>query len=712
MAASGASGREALAPCPRCQGANPVNARFCGTCGARLELACPACQAGNPGGNRFCHECGAALGEASAPARSPGRQPYTPAHLAERILTSRAALEGEHKQVTVLFCDIANSTRLAEQVGPEPMHDLLNSFFDVALREIHQYEGTVNQFLGDGFMALFGAPIAHEDHAQRAALAALGLHRALAGDGDHAPALPKSIALRMGLHTGPVVVGAIGDDLRMDYTAVGDTTNLAARLQQSANPGTILVSDATRNQLGGDIEVEALPPIMIKGKPEPMAVYRLLGVNPRAATVEAQQERALTPFIGREHELAALGNVVAQVEEGRGQVVGIVGDPGVGKSRLLFEFRQELAGRSVTVREGRCLSYATAVPYHPILELLRADCEISEADDAATVADRVRRRVEAVGLDPAETALYLLHLLGVEPASAEVGALTPEALQGRCFEALQQMILKDSVTRPLILIVEDLHWIDSTSEEYLAKLVESAAGAQLLLLTTYRPGYRSPWLEKSYFTQIALPSLSPELSEALLRGLPGPPLPDSLIAEIKARGEGNAFLLEELGEAARQRGWSPGDPLPEAIESMLMAWIDRLPDDQKRVLQTASVLGREFPLRVLDALWDGPGGVASHVLELKRYELLHERAGSEHPTYVFRHGLTREVAYRSLLTPARRLLHAAAAGAIQRVYADQIDEMREAVARHLAHAADAEAGTASGQAPGDRAQSPPSPRTM
>ena len=329
---------------------------------------------------------------ASAPASPQEREPlsYTPPHLAEKILTSRSALEGERKQVTVLFCDLANSTALAERLGPEHMHTLLNRFFALALDAVHRYEGTINQFLGDGFMALFGAPLAHEDHARRAVLAALALQRLLQ---DHQAELGEpygvTCVFRMGLNTGLVVVGSIGNNLRMDYSAIGDTTNLAARLQQLAEPGTILVSDATQRLVEGSVHLEALPPAQVKGKTDLVTPYKVVGTRSQRSPLARRGDRVLSQFAGRERELAALVEALEQVESGQGQVVGIVAEAGGGKSRLLYEFRQRLAGRRVTYLEGRCLSYGHAMPYHPIIDLLRNNCGITDTDSPETIAEKV-----------------------------------------------------------------------------------------------------------------------------------------------------------------------------------------------------------------------------------------------------------------------------------------------------------------------------------
>jgi class 3 adenylate cyclase len=415
---------------------------------------------------------------ASVPMPTQERVPlaYTPRHLAEKILTSRAALTGERKQVTVLFCDLANSTALAERLGPEAMHTLLHHFFELALHEIHRYEGTVNQFLGDGFMALFGAPVAHEDHARRAVLAALGLQRSLrSGSIQSLPGLPlgEDLSVRMGLNTGLVVVGSIGDNLRMDYTAIGDTTNLAARLQQVAEPDTILISETTRRPVQGAIRLEALPVIQVKGKAEPVTRYKVLGLGPRPAPLAGREERTLSPFVGRERELTTLEELLAQVEGRHGQMVGVVGEAGVGKSRLLYEFRQRLAGKPVTYLEGRCLFYGSVMPYHPIIDLIRHDCGIMDTDDATLIREKVCFGLQEVGLDPEDAAPYLLQLLGPTEGTEGLTALSPEAIKARTFATLRQMSLNGSRQRTLIFEVEDLHWIDKTLEEYLASLVES-----------------------------------------------------------------------------------------------------------------------------------------------------------------------------------------------------------------------------------------------
>jgi class 3 adenylate cyclase/tetratricopeptide (TPR) repeat protein len=622
----------------------------------------------------------------SAPAPDHERDPlsYTPKHLAEKILTSRSALEGERKQVTVLFCDLANSTPIAERIGPEAMHTLLNRFFEVALNEVHRYEGTINQFLGDGFMALFGAPLAHEDHARRAVLAALALQRTLQETHLGEP-YGVECAFRMGLNSGLVVVGSIGDNLRMDYSAIGDTTNLAARLQQLAEPGTMLVTESTTRLVQGAVRLEALQPVEVKGKTEPVPIFKVLGTLPRRSPIVSRSERTLSPFVGRERELATLEALFTQVEAGHGQVVGIVAEAGGGKSRLLYEFRQRLQDKRVSYLEGRCLSYGSTMPYHPLIDMLRYNCGISETDSPEVSTEKVYLALHEVGMDAEESAPYLLQLLGVQHGAERLAPLTPEAIRTRTFDTLKQMSLKGSQQHPLLIELEDLHWIDHTSQDYLVSLVESLAGASIMLLTTYRPGYRPPWLEKSYATQMSLQSLAPPEAVTVVRSTrEHATLPAHLEQTIIAKSQGNPFFLEELTRAVvEQHDLHAEVTVPDTIHGVLSARIDRLPGEHKQLLQTAAVLGREFAPALLQAMWEGAGPVEAVLLELKHLEFLYDRPGSEEPTYIFKHALTQEVAYDSLLTTRRQMLHAAAGHAMERLYPEWLAEHFEELAHHF-----------------------------
>jgi class 3 adenylate cyclase/tetratricopeptide (TPR) repeat protein len=679
--------------CSRCDQENANDARFCSRCGYPVAaVPCAACGRANAPHSQFCSGCGRALNVMS-PADLSRTSPrsYTPAHLAARILTTRTALEGEHKIVTVLFCDIVRSTALAERLEAEGMHGILNRFFELALRDVHRFEGTINQFLGDGFMALFGAPLAHEDHARRAALAALAIERTVRQQFEQLRESGNPLEIRMGLNTGSVVVGSIGDNLRMDYTAIGDTTNVAARLQQEAEPGTILVGEATARLLTGYMRLEPVGSMRVKGKSDPVIAHKLCGLGPRRSPIEGFESRRLSTFAGRDRQLADLHQLLGQMQAGRGQAVAIIAEAGMGKSRLLYEFRHSLGAKQTTYLEGRCLSFGKTVPYLPIVDILRANSGIAEVDAPEIVAEKIANSVREVGMDPATATPYLLHLFGVKSGTEALDTLTAEAIKARTFDTIRQMTLWGSRNRPLVLAVEDLHWMDTTSEECLGQLVEAVGAARIMLVCTYRPDYQPRWINRSYATQITLPPLSSAASLDIVRSFfDAERLSEDIARVILERAEGNPFFLEQLAQAMREPGGkTPTMSVPSTIQGVLMARIDRLPDETRRVLQTAAVLGREFPLRLLHSVWDGPSVPEPHLLDLKRQEFVYERADTDEPVYVFRHALTHDVAYDSLLESRREALHASAGRALEALFAPRLDEAVVSLAHHYSKAGDA-----------------------
>jgi predicted ATPase/class 3 adenylate cyclase len=625
---------------------------------------------------------------------------YTPRHLAEQILTTRSALEGELKQVTVLFCDLPDSVGLAERLGPECMHALLQRFFELALDTVHRYGGTINQFLGDGFMGLFGAPLALEDHARRGVLAALALHDSLrAHQADFARLQaeasrepPRQIQIRAGCNTGVVVVGSIGDNLRMDYTAVGDTTNLAARLQQLAVPGTLLMSDTTARLVQDEVHLEVLESAYVKGKAEPIAVYTVLGRGPRRSAMETRLGHVLCHFVGRSREVQTLHELLSQVERGQGQVVGLVAEPGMGKSRLLYEFLHSLSGKEITYLAGHCLSYGSMMPYLPVLDMLRHHCDIVETDSPEAVVEKVRQRLHEIGLATDEGMAYLSQFLGVQEGTTPLAALRSATIKARTIDLLCQMSLKHSTQQPVIIVMEDLHWIDQSSEDFFMALVESLARSAVLLLATYRPGYQPPWMGTSYVTQIALPRLSPTDSLTVVHASgQQDALPQSLARTILEKADGNPLFLEELTRViVTQGGIRPDTTVPDTLQGVLMARIDRLPDASKRLLQTAAILGRTFAASLLRAIWDEPADIDAGLRELKRLEFLYEEHLAAESLYVFKHALTQEVAYDSLLTGRRRRLHTAAARALEQVYAARLEDAYDRLAYHYSKAEHAE----------------------
>jgi class 3 adenylate cyclase/tetratricopeptide (TPR) repeat protein len=681
--------------CPACRHPVRAGARFCEECGARIEQTCPACGAVVSPDKKFCGDCGARL-PAAEPAAAPDARfaspsGYTPAHLAERILRERSSLEGERKQVTVLFADVSGFTSIAERLDPEDVHGLMNRAFEIMLGAIHRYEGTVNQFLGDGLMALFGAPVAHEDHARRAALAALAVQAGLARFREELQReRGLDFRMRMGLNTGLVVVGAIGDNLRMDYTAVGDTTNVAARMQQMAEPGQIVVADPTRRQIEDHFSLRALGAVTLKNRAEPVAAWEL--GSPR----RGREMRALSPLVGRDQAMAALRRAWAGAARGRGQVVFLVGEPGIGKSRLLLELRREVESEAGWL-EGRCVSFGQATAFLPLAETLRQEFAITDTDSEAAVIDQVNAALAGHGERGAALAPYLRFLLSVDPGDAAVVGMDPLQRRARIFDALDHLLRLSSQLRPVVMVVEDLHWVDSASEEFLKRLVDSVAGSALLLVLTWRPSYRPAFAEHTWISRILLEPLDEDESLRLVRTALGiADLPGSLAADIARKAEGNPFFLEEIGRTLVESGAVRSEEgrlvltraastivVPDRVQDVIAARIDRLTHDQKRTVQVASVIGREFTLRVLRRVAEAAERLEQTLAELKSLEFVYERVGPGDLEYVFKHALTQDVAYESILQARRREIDARIGDAIEDLYAGRLEAHVEELAHHF-----------------------------
>jgi class 3 adenylate cyclase/tetratricopeptide (TPR) repeat protein len=701
--------------CPRCQHDNREGANFCDNCGGRLPSQCPACGTVVRTGARFCDECGQALAGAPAPvpeSAGPGVAPvadrladnargYTPRHLAEKILTSRAALEGERKQVTVLFVDCCGFTAMSTRLDPEDLHTIMDGCFQRLLDVVHRYEGTVNQFTGDGIMALFGAPIAHEDHAVRAVAAALGIQQAV---GHYADQLRRErgleFAVRVGLNTGPVVVGKIGDDLRMDYTAQGETVNLAARLQGVAPAGDIWLSEATHRLISGYFLTTDAGALELKGLEQSVRAFGVTGQRGRRGRFDVAVERGLTPLVGRARDLAVLRNYFEKAQSGRGQVVSLVGEAGVGKSRLAYELRRQLQGSPLTYLEGHCLPHGASLPYHPIVELLQASFSLEEVEPEDAQLEHVAAGVRR--LDPALewTIPYLNHLLALPADELEAAGLDQAQRKQRMLEAVKGFLLRAAQDRTLVLLVEDLQWVDRNSEELLRALVDSLAGYPVLLMCAYRPGYTPGWEDRSFHQRLTVTPLSAdETADMVMALLAVPHLPPLVERLVMERAEGNPLFIEELTRYLRERGLlvpsasleqeeAAEGGVPETIHALLTARIDRLREPLKYTLQLASVLGREFPLSLLEAI--APDGEDLHrdLGELVRLELLYEKELLPEVRYSFTHLLIQQVAYQGLLLRVRADLHAQAGAALERLYADRTEEVLQELAEHYARSPD------------------------
>ena len=685
--------------CPRCHQDNPTHARFCLGCGARLALACGSCGAELPGAARFCLQCGQAVAAGTtAPVRSPAPETYTPKHLAEKILTSKAALEGERKQVTVLFADLKGSMELLADHDPEEARKLLDPVLDRMMEAVHRYEGTVNQVMGDGIMALFGAPLAHEDHAVRACYAALRMQESVkryAEEIHRTEGVP--IQIRVGLNSGEVVVRSIGSDLHMDYTAVGQTTHLAARMEQMAMPGSILVAADTLRLAEDYVQVKALGPRTVKGLEAPVEVYEIVGAGTVRSRLKAAAARGLTRFVGRDDELDQLRQVLERARAGHGQVVAVIGEPGVGKSRLYWEFIHSHRTQGWLIVESASVSYGKASAYLPVSDLLRAYFQIEARDDARRICEKVTGKLLSLdrALEPALPAL--LGLLDVPVEDFEWQHLEPSQRRQRTLDGVKRLLLRESQVQPLIVMFEDLHWIDTETQALLDSLVESLPTARLLLLVNYRPEYQHGWGGKSYYRQLRIDPLSPETADELLRALLGEdPTVEPLKRLLIERTEGNPFFLEEsvrtlvetkvlAGERGAHRLAKAVQSLqiPATAKSILAARIDRLPPEDKRLLQAAAVIGKDVPFSLLQAIAEEPEEVLCRGLgNLQAAEFIYESRLFPDLEYTFRHALTQEVAYQGLLAARRRALHTAAGRALEALYADRLDQAYDRLAYH------------------------------
>jgi len=685
--------------CPACSQDNPAHARFCLGCGARLAVACSACGIELPSGARFCLACGQPVGVQDAkPPATPAPASYTPKHLAEQILTSRGALEGERKQVTVLFADLKGSMELLAERDPEEARKLLDPVLERMMEAVHRYEGTVNQVMGDGIMALFGAPLAHEDHAVRACYAALSMQEAVSRYGDELQRLRGvPVQIRVGLNSGEVVVRSIGSDLRMDYSAIGQTTHLAARMEQMARPGTTLLTADTLRLAEGYVQVQPLGPATVKGLDAPVEVFELKGVGPARSRLQAAAARGLTRFVGRSAEIGQLQRALDQARAGHGQVVAVVGEPGVGKSRLFWEFTRSHRTTGCLVLESTSVSYGKATAYLPLLELLKRYARIEDRDDTRAIREKVTGKFLA--LDPAlEDAIPpVLGLLEALPAEHPFLSLDPTRRRLITLDGFKRLFLRESRVEPLVLIFEDLHWTDAETQALLDGLLDSLPTARLLLLVNYRPEFRHGWGSKTYYSQLRIDSLPDESADELLQSLLGTDAGlDPLRRLLIERTEGNPFFLEESVRSFVETGMLAGDRgayqltqaptaihVPATVQSILAARIDRLPPEEKRLLQSASVIGKDVPVALLGAIADMPEDALRRALSrLQAAEFLYEAQLFPDAEYTFKHALTHEVAYGSLLQERRRALHGLIAHSIERLYPGRLAEQVERLAYH------------------------------
>jgi class 3 adenylate cyclase/tetratricopeptide (TPR) repeat protein len=692
--------------CLGCTAENPEHAKFCLECGAQLGHRCAACGAELPAKAKFCLECGKPIVASSKPGPAPpDPRSYTPKHLAETILTSRSALEGERKQVTVLFADVKGSMDLAEQVDPEEWHKVMDQFFAILSDGVHRFDGTINQFTGDGIMALFGAPIAHEHHGQRACYAALHLRDELRS---YAEELKRTrglnFSVRMGLNSGEVVVGKIGDDLRMDYTAQGQTVGLAARMEQLAAPGSAYLTEHTAKLVSGFLQLRDLGSFEIKGIRSPVRVHELEGLGRVRTRLDVSRARGFTKFVGRQSEMAALEAALEKAIAGNAQVVGVVAEAGTGKSRLCYEFAERCRAREIPVYEAHGVAHGKAVPFLPMLEFFRSYFGISEQDTPRAARDKIAGRIVLLDETLTEGLPLMFDFLGVPDPERSTLPSEPEARQRQIFDLIRRLARARSAREPAIVLFEDLHWFDRASEEFVENAVEIAPGNRTLVLLNFRPEYHAAWMQRSYYQQLPLLPLGPEAIQELLVDLLGG---DSSLREltelIRDRTSGNPFFIEEIVQSLQETSALVGTrgayrleesledlAVPATVQSVLAARIDRLPEREKQVLQTASVIGTNFSepiLRHVDELSDGD--LPAVLQALTNAEFLYQEALYPEAEYAFKHPLTQEVAYRSQLSERRARVHAAVARAIKEIESGELGECAALLAYHWERGGDA-----------------------
>ncbi len=693
--------------CLSCGFENPERAKFCSECGNRLEIACPKCGRTNPLSSKFCIECGYKIiipteqgsRDLSYQEKLNKLKRYLPKDLTEKILAEKEKIEGDRRNVTVMFCDLEGFTRLSEKLGPEEIYSLMDQVYEILIRKVHDYEGTVNELTGDGIIALFGAPIALEDAPQRAIRSALSIHREMSKFSDKIKSESRipSIKMRIGIHTGPVVVGTLGNDLRVEFKAVGDTVNLASRMESLAEPGTTYVTEETFKLTEGFFRFEALGEKQIKGKKEPVRVYRVIAPSTRRTRFDVSAERGLTPFVGRERELELLFDGFARVKAGKGQAFSFVSEAGLGKSRLLYEFQKAVANQDVTFLEGRCFSYSRGVAYYPIIDMLKSNFDIQEGEGDPAVREKVKKGLKIMGADEPSTLPYFLELLSVKDSGIDQMPMSPEARKDRIIESLKRIVFKGSEMRPLILAFEDLHWMDKSSEDVTKNLLEVIPGARVLLIFTYRPEFVHTWGTKSSHSQLTLHRLSNRESlEMVIQLLGTEEIERDLEELILEKTEGVPFFIEEFIKSLKdlkiierkQNAYCLSKDIqqltiPSTIQDVIMARVDSLPEEAKDVLQTGSVIEREFSYPLMKRIVPFPEQeLLSHLSILKDTELLYERGIYPKSNYIFKHTLTREVVYESILAKKKKKLHEEIGKAIEELYTDNLSEYYEVLAEH------------------------------
>src|SRR5215472_6339891 len=685
--------------CAKCGADKREGRKFCTQCGSAFAAKCRRCGAATQPGERFCGECGAGLQtpEAAAQKKSVEHQ----IRIADGLTPEN--LGGERKTVTVLFADIKGSMDLIEDLDPEEARTIVDPALKLMIEAVQRYGGYVAQSTGDGIFALFGAPVAHEDHPQRALYAALRMQEELKRCSDLIRAEGRlPIQARVGVNTGEVVVRSISTgEGRAEYAPVGHSTGIAARMQALAPVGSIAATEQVRKLCEGYFAFAALGPTKVKGVSEPVNVYEVTGLGPLRTRLQRAAGKGLTKFVGRVREMEALSHAAEQAKAGHGQVVGAMAEPGVGKSRLFFEFKAKHPSGWM-VLEAFSVSHGKASAYLPVLDLLHSYFDIEFDDDARKRREKVAGKITVLDRSLEDTLAYLFALLGIVEGEDPLGQMDAQVKKRRTLDAIKRILLRESLNQPLIVMFEDLHWIDEQTQEFLNLLADSLANAKLLLLVNYRPEYSHQWGSKTYYTQLRLDPLGAESADEMLSALLGDS-PD--LASVKKliieRTEGNPFFMEEMYQAMLEDGVIARNgavrlvkPLksariPTTVQGVLAARIDRLPADAKQLLQTLSVIGREFPLSLIRAVFARSDDELKKMLsDLQLGEFIYEQPALGDTEFTFKHALTREVTYNSVLVERRKRLHEKVGQALESMFAGQLDDHLDQLANHYSRGTD------------------------
>jgi class 3 adenylate cyclase/predicted ATPase len=677
-----------------------------------MPVSCLRCGASNRPGAKFCDECAAPLSplsprptpeEASAkPAKSPGELSEYDADAVTVRLSSDIPPDGERKTVTALFADIKGSMELMEDLDPEEARAIVDPALKLMIDAVQRYGGYIVQSTGDGIFALFGAPVAHEDHPQRALYAALRMQEEMRRYEDRLRSQGRApIQIRIGINTGEVVVREVHTGARPEYTPIGHTANLASRLQNLARSGSIVVSEPTEKLVEGYFQLKSLGAAQIKGASEAVAIYEVAALGPLRTRLQASVQRGLSRFVGRETELTQLRNALELAKAGHGQIAAAVGEPGVGKSRLFFEFKA-IGESGCVVLEAYSVSYGRASPYLPVLELLRDYFRLTPEDDERQRREKITGKVLTLDRSLEDTLPYLFTLLGLLDEDEQVARMDAQIRRRRTQEAVKRIFLRESLNQPIIIIFEDLHWLDGESQALLDLLADSIANARILLLVNYRPEYHHQWGSLTYYVQLRLDPLARETTERMLAELVGDseelaPLRDFIIAKT----EGNPFFVEEIVQALLEQQILVGNgaahlarsidqiKLPPTVQGILASRIDRLPAEEKALLQTLAVIGPEFPLGLVRRVTGRADDELERMLDnLRRGEFVYEQPAFPETEYSFKHALTQEVAYNSVLAERRKTLHQRAGEAIEALYAEHLEDHLDALAHHYGRSAD------------------------